>query len=416
MSKEKLQFLSPLFLKYQAEFEKNPRSRVFAPLAESYRKVGMLDKAIEILSQGIRFNPSYVMGYLGLAACYFDMKQFNLAYSTLRPLVDNNRDNLRLQKLFAESCLELLRKEEALDTLKYLLFINPRDKEVAFQVTSLEQELEEKYRHVHKPIVIPAEELTDNANKVELFDVSKLEVSPKIEFDDWLHVDFNQKESTNSEVAIKNNLDDWSVVKKVDKAEEVYQEEVVNLVPSQSQPQLEFLDLSELEDEEPTVPIVTHTLVDLYCGQGHIEKALEVLEKILELNPTDKKTIDKIIELKALMGTNEPEMSLASEQEEYQEQKVETRNIHLIEKEDTKKDNLLTLNELDNVSEEDGRRALMNILDEKVLSNLTQKLNKADQVQKRVEEKNVKIQEVEERFSKFLQKIRERALDIQNRV
>ncbi len=130
MSKDKIQLLSPLFLKYQNDFEKNPRSRVFAPLAEAYRKLGMTDKAMEILSNGIRFHPTYTMGYLGLAFCYFDLKQFNLAYSTLRPLLESSRDNIRLQKLFSEICIELGKKEEALETLKYLLFINPIDKTV----------------------------------------------------------------------------------------------------------------------------------------------------------------------------------------------------------------------------------------------------------------------------------------------
>ena len=27
--------------------------------------------------------------------------------------------------------------------------------------------------------------------------------------------------------------------------------------------------------EQDNSPVVTHTLVDLYCGQGHLEKALE---------------------------------------------------------------------------------------------------------------------------------------------
>ena len=126
MSKEKTQLLSPLFLKYQADYEKNPRSRVFAPLAETYRKLGMTDKAMEILSQGIRFHPNYVMGYLGLAFCYFDLRQYSLAYNTLKPLIETSRNNIRLQKLFAEICLELGYKEEALDTFKY--FQGSRDR------------------------------------------------------------------------------------------------------------------------------------------------------------------------------------------------------------------------------------------------------------------------------------------------
>ena len=164
MSKEKTQLLSPLFLKYQADYEKNPRSRVFAPLAETYRKLGMTDKAMEILSQGIRFHPTYIMGYLGLAFCYFDLRQYSLAYNTLRPLVETSRDNIRLQKLFAEICLELGYREESLDTFKYLLFINPRDKEVAMQVATLESLIEEHYKPVHQPIYIPESEFKTEKN------------------------------------------------------------------------------------------------------------------------------------------------------------------------------------------------------------------------------------------------------------
>ena len=37
------------------------------------------------------------------------------------------------------------------------------------------------------------------------------------------------------------------------------------------------------QSHEDEAPIITHTLVDLYCKQGHIDKAKEILENILEL-------------------------------------------------------------------------------------------------------------------------------------
>lgn len=429
MSRDKLQFLSPLFLKYQSEFEKNPRSRVFAPLAESYRKVGMLDKALDILSQGIRYNPNYVMGYLGLAYCYFDMKQHNLAYTTLRPLVDSNRDNIRLQKLFADICIEMLRKDEALETLKYLLFLNPKDKEVANLVTSLEKELEEKYKPIHNPIIIPEEVLTDNTAKSVLFDVSKLESTPKIDFDDWIHVDLNQKEKASS-VTKEQSLDEWNVTKitpkitmpsAVEEIKEVQEEPKIIKIPTED---LLVTKKEEVVTPNQESPIVTHTLVDLYCGQGHIEKALEILEKILILNPHDQKTKEKISEIKALMAPFNEEPTLEIEEEivlEQDEKEYEFQIDELAlaqETKNSKSDDLIDLEDLDNVSEEDGRRNLMNILDQKILSNLTDELEENHIVETNALENKAdlaRLNKIEAKLNLFLKRIKERALDYQAR-
>ena len=129
---------SPLFLKYQKMYERNPRSRCFAPLAEIYRKMGMADKAVVILRDGISYHPTYLMGHLGLASCYADLGQYQLAYATLRPIVAQNRDNIRLQRLFARICQELGYGREAVETYKFLLFVNPKDQESSEALAHLE--------------------------------------------------------------------------------------------------------------------------------------------------------------------------------------------------------------------------------------------------------------------------------------
>ena len=327
MSKDKIQLLSPLFLKYQADFEKNPRSRVFAPLAETYRKLGMTDKAMEILSQGIRYNPSYLMGYLGLAFCYYDLKQFNLAYSTLRALVETNRDNIRLQKLFSDICLELGKKEEALETLKYLLFINPRDKDISVLVQKIEKEVDDKYKPQHKPIIISENEFSENN---EVFDLEKLNKSDNTErndFDDWMTVDLSQDSTANTSSSIINkpeikNYDHWNI-KKINEPKSLAKEELdeqadynsdrnykvqldlendsdplieAALKDTYKAPYIEQVVKTEIQYNRQMhvsnndMPLVTHTLVDLYCGQGHIEKALEAFDyvkKFLEMKRHD---------------------------------------------------------------------------------------------------------------------------------
>jgi tetratricopeptide (TPR) repeat protein len=451
MSKDKIQLLSPLFLKYQADYEKNPRSRVFAPLAETYRKLGMTDKAMEILSQGIRFHPTYVMGYLGLAFCYFDLRQFSLAYNTLRPLVESNRDNIRLQKLFADICLELGHREESLDTFKYLLFINPRDKEVAMQVATLESLIEEHYKPVHQPIYIPESEFKAEKKQEshQLFDIDKLENKPlasKADFDDWMALDLSrdQKESKSEDPYEFWNLKKGDTPvdlseKRIESETEKFVEpkkEISHTTPDEEiRVELNFEDDSS-DDEEAgleetpetmsssrattTVPLVTHTLVDLYCGQGHIEKALEVLEKILILNPTDEKTINKILEIKALMGPDEV---------------VEKAKITPSTAPATKP----YLEPLKEISEEDGRKNLMSILDkqlgcanEPLMKEIAKGLNEDKKAREAFTQKKAapapaakmvavplrelqKTREVEEKLTEFLKKIQKRALDYQAR-
>lgn len=442
MSKDKIQLLSPLFLKYQADFEKNPRSRVFAPLAETYRKLGMTDKAMEILSQGIRFHPTYVMGYLGLAFCYFDLKQYSLAYSTLRPLVETSRDNIRLQKLFADICIELGYKEEALDTYKYLLFINPRDKEVALHVSTLERSIEDKYKPVHQPIYIPESEFkTDHhpskraeTSTQQLFDIDKLENRPNSssnDFDDWMALDLSRDQKP---VKSEDPYEFWNLKKgdvPLDLSEPKTEIKIPQPVIAQveektpkyeivNQPYVE-LDFNDEEETTDTVvndaPLVTHTLVDLYCGQGHIEKALEVLEKILILNPSDEKTIKKISEIKSLMGTY-------AQDEEDEKGIVEVKPAAKVPVAPPAKPQLEILHD---ISEEDGRKNLMSIFDQQIKHVEVEEIKEKKpasktlapkphpQMQAQTKPKLDKNRVVEEKLTQFLKKIQKRALDYQAR-
>lgn len=328
---DKKLLFSPLFLKYQADFEKDPRSRVFAPLAEIYRKVGMTDKSMEILAQGLRFHPTYVVAHIGLAFCYYDIRQFNLAYTTLKPLVEENRDNIRMQKLYSDICLALSKKDEALETLKYLLFINPRDKEIAAAVTELEQELESAAATKHVPIIMPEEMPETNFEIESTFQIEKLTSEPKADFDDWTTLSLGTE-----------------AVKKTPPVEQKTEHKIA-------------WDMEEAEHDVAAKPdhspVVTHTLVDLYCGQGHLEKAIEILDKILILNPNDQRTIAKKNEIMALISPQE----------------------------------------LQPLTEEDGRKQLMDFIDEHVHIEVAPDL-------------------LSKKYDTFLKKIQKRALDYQSRI
>jgi tetratricopeptide (TPR) repeat protein len=129
---------NPQIYHYLKQYQADPRSRVFAPLAEAYRKAGLLDEAIEICRDGIRHHPNFIGGKVALARALFDKGDFENTAKELGPVVLDAPDNLIAQKLLAESYLILGRLTESLAAYKVLLFFMPNDEEIAKLVHELE--------------------------------------------------------------------------------------------------------------------------------------------------------------------------------------------------------------------------------------------------------------------------------------
>jgi tetratricopeptide (TPR) repeat protein len=129
---------NPQIYHYLKMYQADPRSRVFAPLAEAYRKAGLLDEAIEICRDGIRFHPHFIGGRVALARALFDKGDYEGTLRELDSVVLDAPDNLVAQRLVAESSLILGRIAGALAAYKVLLFFMPKDDEIAKLVAELE--------------------------------------------------------------------------------------------------------------------------------------------------------------------------------------------------------------------------------------------------------------------------------------
>lgn len=302
-------------------YEKNPRSRVFAPLAEAYRKLGMIDESLKVLKEGLKYHSSYTLAYIVLGQCYYDLEKYELAYNTVRSFTADNLENITLQKLFAQTCMHLGHLEESLHTFKHILLLNPKDKFVAEKIKLLEDDL-----------------LIEN-NQEEINESDSGSYSQDIyNEDDWVQVNFGQKSdvlaSEEIEVEkdedISSEVDDWSMEK--DSTLEKFKNEVKEQKLEIKQYQLddeyfhEDYDnesddvITELEDKElddkTDTPIITHTLVNLYMNQGHYEKAKAILEDILKLHPNDSATQRKLNEVKTkanedINGVDEAELTVS---------------------------------------------------------------------------------------------------------
>jgi predicted Zn-dependent protease len=135
---------SPLIYSYLKKYQDDPTSRIFAPLAEAYRKAGLVDEAIQIAREGLRVHPNFVGGRVALARALFDKTKYEDVIRELAYVVQDVPDNLVAQRLLAESCLMLGRVAEALGAYKMLLFFSPHDAETAAIVQELEAQAYEK--------------------------------------------------------------------------------------------------------------------------------------------------------------------------------------------------------------------------------------------------------------------------------
>lgn len=248
---------SPLILKYLAAYQKDPRSTIFAALAESYRQAGMTDQAIQVLKQGLRSHPEYTLAHITLTKCYMDLNKDDLAYSALYPFALKERDNLSLQSLFATLCERLEYYQEALETYKFLLFLNPKNEEWSAKVNQLETDLQE-------PLFTP-HGITQPPPDAEEWSMLPLDRSSPIEI-----------------------TEDCS---EVDLASDEELEEL---------PVLRSEQMTDSPSEEFDPPYMTLTLVDLYIEQGHLDHAKNLLQKILELDPNHHEAQKKLDNLNQL--------------------------------------------------------------------------------------------------------------------
>ena len=109
----------------QLDYQRNPGSKVFAPLAEAYRRLGLLTQAFEIAARGVRLHPNFAAGRIAFARVLIDQQAMEDARDQLIAAGEISPDNLLAFQLLGDVFLELRRPREALQAYKMVLLLNP---------------------------------------------------------------------------------------------------------------------------------------------------------------------------------------------------------------------------------------------------------------------------------------------------
>ncbi|HEY6090556.1 MAG TPA: tetratricopeptide repeat protein [Gemmatimonadales bacterium] len=117
--------------KLEARFNDNPKGRNFAPLADAYRKAGLIDNAIVLCQNGLQLHPDYVSAYIVYARCLVDKKDDPAALGVFKKVLELDAQNIIALRGLAELAERNGNYAEEVQWLGQLLNADPMNGDAA---------------------------------------------------------------------------------------------------------------------------------------------------------------------------------------------------------------------------------------------------------------------------------------------
>jgi len=112
---------------YNKKLNNNPESLVFVPLAEAYRKSGMLDEAIETCLKGLQLHPSYMSARMVLGRAYMEKQMYEEAETEFRKVASADVNNIMAHSLLGQNYMKQAKYANAIKEYQKVLTLNPDD-------------------------------------------------------------------------------------------------------------------------------------------------------------------------------------------------------------------------------------------------------------------------------------------------
>jgi len=284
----------------EEKLSENPKSRIFLQLAEIYRKRDELDKAIEVLQNGLKVHPDYWTAKVALAKIYVQMEDPEKAIVLLEEVTVKIPDNLLANQLLGDIYYKKKSISEALKYYNNVLNLYPNDEVRAQRVEELmsQKDLDSS----------PSDDKSENVFETSL-EESETTINSELKIEDVIDNSESNDSSSEKDVLDFSNATDLSdidfskpleTLDDQENDEDLVEDELItneSFVSDEEDQdsagieiQKDFEDTKSDEDfEDEEIPTVT--LAQLYFDQGYPDKSIEILENILEKNPQDEKAL-----------------------------------------------------------------------------------------------------------------------------
>jgi tetratricopeptide (TPR) repeat protein len=283
----------------------DPKSRVFAQLADAYRKCGMFDEAIDTAKKGLEIHPNYAVAHLILGRCYMTKKMYALAREEFELTIRNDPQNLVGYRLLAETYERQNMYPEAVKFYQMVLDLDPTNIDIAEKVDNLKGAVKREEPPRPQPAPQPATAPEPPAPP---------EPAPAA-----------QPEAPSVSAMPEPTHQAPEITEPATPAPESISIEPVGqalTLSGESQAAPESTARETSISPEPAAPVpeekagepsgTTVTLAELYATQGHFEKAVEAYRELIAAEPENEAYKARMDELLAKAF---PELSPAPELE-----------------------------------------------------------------------------------------------------
>lgn len=296
--------ITPEIERYLSMWERDPRSRVFAPLAESYRKIGQIDRAIEICQKGLQIHPNYVSGRVALGRAYFDKRDYAAAKTELEMVFEADPENLVAAKTLGEIYEVEGELEKALLSYRLAHYSTPSATEIVEKIRAIEATLAEKKAKEVDVVVDP----TAYQRHVEAFSASLQSARAMLREAEAKIAGESLEEDAESEKDLREELERLRRIPGMltDAAAEIelemdlfFSEVTAPSVGSYSDFQVKEAAFAlSGKSRKRNESLMRLTLTELMLRQGYVERAVNVYEEFLASEPDSEQALRRIVELR----------------------------------------------------------------------------------------------------------------------
>jgi tetratricopeptide (TPR) repeat protein len=243
----------------RSRYDANPGGRVFAPLADCYRKLGRLDEALDVCLEGLDEHPGYTTAHVIRGKIHRDRQEPDAAFMAFEQVVELDDQNLLARRECAMLAEQLGHVRKAYEHWNRLLAADPNSAEAESAI----------------------ERLAESPSLADPVDAS-LGVATE-------HIP-SVGQAPRAPVLAAADLSE---------PEQAEEPEAATQPEPTEQPEPEA-KLSEDADESADARgIATITLARIYYDQGFKARALDVYERILAENPEDGELLAKVETIRA---------------------------------------------------------------------------------------------------------------------
>jgi tetratricopeptide (TPR) repeat protein len=114
----------------ESRIRDNPKSLLFARLADAYLVQGRIDDGMLLCTEGVKNHPYYGTGYYVLAKAHVMKKEYDRAESALKKVLSHDQQYLAAQKMLADILVKTGWEATAVDHYAAVLEIDPFEEKI----------------------------------------------------------------------------------------------------------------------------------------------------------------------------------------------------------------------------------------------------------------------------------------------